>query len=26
MGGQRTSSLTSYPTQYNAAAGTVTIG
>jgi Rieske Fe-S protein len=26
MGGQRTSSLTSYPTQYNAAAGTVAIG
>ena len=26
MGGQRTSSLTSYPTQYNAAAGTVTVG
>ena len=26
LGGQRTSSLTSYPTQYNAAAGTVTIG
>jgi Rieske Fe-S protein len=26
MGGQRTSSLTSYPTQYDAAAGTVTVG
>ncbi len=26
MGGQRTSSLTSYPTQFDAAAGTVTIG
>lgn len=26
MAGQRTSSLTSYPTQYDAAAGTVTIG
>jgi Rieske Fe-S protein len=26
IGGQRTSSLTSYPTQYNAAAGTLTIG
>jgi Rieske Fe-S protein len=26
IGGQRTSSLTSYPTQYDAAAGTVTIG
>ena len=26
FGGQRTSSLTSYPTQYDAAAGTVTVG
>jgi Rieske Fe-S protein len=26
MGGQRTNSLTSYPTQYDAAAGTVTVG
>ena len=26
IGGQRTSSLTSYPTQYDAAAGTVTVG